>query len=318
MFAKSIQEVKEASGEIRAGGTDIQERLRSRVTQGDIIDISRIEGLDRIDVSTEGSVKIGALTKIADVGRDEYIQQNYAGLALPAQVLANPQTRETGTIGGVLCQRSRCWYYRHPDFSCFKKGGDSCPAREGNHHFGVCIDLGPCVFPHPSSIGLALLAYEAEIEVDGEHFISTKDFFGDGSDPSHDNSLKNGELVTGVSLPVPVENEKASYFRLMSRKWAEWALIEIVVRLTCTDSRISEAAVAVNGAANIPLRLSQVEEFLKGKETSDEVFESAAELSVANVNPLPMTNYKVEMLRNGVLHTLQSARDNESGGKLVL
>ena len=153
MFASNIEEVNKTKGEIRAGGTDIQERLRSRVTTGEIIDIARIDGLDNIETAEDGSTKIGAMAIIADVGRNEYIQENYPALALPAQALANPQTRETGTMGGVLCQRNRCWYYRHPDFSCYKKGGDSCPAREGNHHFGVCIDLGDCVFPHPSSIG---------------------------------------------------------------------------------------------------------------------------------------------------------------------
>lgn len=318
MFATNIEEVNKTKGEIRAGGTDIQERLRSRVTTGEIIDIARIEGLDNIETADDSSTKIGALAIIADVGRNEHIQENYPALALPAQILANPQTRETGTMGGVLCQRTRCWYYRHPNFSCYKKGGDSCPAREGNHHFGVCIDLGPCVFPHPSSIGLALLAYDAEIEFNGKEKISTEEFFGDGTDPSHDNTLKNGEMVTGIFMPTPVKDEKVSYFRLMSRKWAEWALIEIIVRLKIDGETIKDAKVAVNGAANIPLRLNNVEEFLIGKDTSEETFKTASEKATEKTNPLPQTKYKVEMLKNGLLHSLEAARDNMTRGKLVV
>ena len=152
-IAKDIKDVEKAVGEIRAGGTDFQERRRSKVSRGAIIDITRLPELDQIDANAEGSLSIGALVTIEDIGTNELIQESYPGLALPAQTLATPQIRRMGTMGGVLCQRTRCWYYRHPDFSCYKKGGDSCVAREGNHHFGVCFDFGPARLIPDSSPG---------------------------------------------------------------------------------------------------------------------------------------------------------------------
>ena len=106
-------------------------------------------------------------------------------------------------MGGVLCQRSRCWYYRHPRLRCFKDGGDSCPARDGDNHFGVAFDLGPCVAAHPSSIALALLAYEATFDTTTRRAVPIAELYGDGRDPSRDHQLDDGELLTMVTLPPP-------------------------------------------------------------------------------------------------------------------
>ena len=123
IMATSLEEARNAPGEIRAGGTDIQERRRSGVSTGPIVDINRLSGLSAIDWHADGAASIGALVKIATVGADSAINQHYPGLAMPAHTLATPQIRYMGTMGGVLLQRTRCWYYRHHAFDCYKKGG---------------------------------------------------------------------------------------------------------------------------------------------------------------------------------------------------
>jgi xanthine dehydrogenase YagS FAD-binding subunit len=253
------------------------------------------------------------LTNVAAIGRDEFIQSTYLGLALPAQTIATPQIREMATLGGALAQRNRCWYYRNPQFNCFKKGGDDCPARKGNHHFGVCLDLGPCVAPHPSSIGLALLNYGAYLEVYGKGRISVKDFFGDGSDPSNDHILKSGELITHIVLPTGVKQERAAYFRLMSRSGAEWPIVEVVVLLVMDGEAISDVRLAMNGVANIPMRLPKVESILKGEKAVESVFRRAAEVAGEGANPLPMTAYKLEMMKASVFVGLSEALRNKNG-----
>jgi xanthine dehydrogenase YagS FAD-binding subunit len=100
---------------------------------------------------------------IADVAGDQRLAPAYPGLAAAAGGLATPQIRAIGTIGGNLAQRSRCWYYRNPHMACLKKGDDTCPARSGNHLYGVIFDPGPCVAPHPSTLAAALLAYDATV-----------------------------------------------------------------------------------------------------------------------------------------------------------
>ena len=197
--AQSIDEAVAASGEFRAGGTDLQERIRSGHHHGSLVDIQGLPDLDQIQFHSEG-VTLGALARLDQVGRHARLQSEYPALTLPAQTLATPQIRSMGTLGGVLCQRTRCWYYRHPDLDCPKKGGtEGCPAREGNHHFGVCFDFGPCVHPHPSSIGCALLTYDAEIDVQGRGRISVAELFGDGKDVTRDHTLDEGQLISSAS-----------------------------------------------------------------------------------------------------------------------
>ena len=320
-MASTLEEALHAPGEIRAGGTDVQERRRSGVSTGPIVDISRLPGLDGINWNADGGASIGTLVKIATVGADERIRQHYPGLAMPAETLASPQIRYMGTMGGVLLQHTRCWYYRHHAFTCYKKGGDSCPARNGNHHFGVCFDLGPCVYPHPSSIGMALLTYNAEVEVywqgnsqtSGKHSIA--DLYGDGSDPTRDHQLKSGEVLTHIHLPPPVANEQAAYFRLMSRAWAEWPLIESIARLVIENGTIRFARIAIGGVANIPLRLPHVEAALEGQPATQATLDAAAQRATENANPLPQTAYKVPMVYGTVLETLQRAVDKRGGGE---
>lgn len=313
MLAKSLEAALLAEGELRAGGTDVQERRRSGVSSGSIIDISRLPGLKMIEREPDGATSIGALVKIATVGANKAIRQAYPGLAMPAESLATPQIREMGTMGGVLLQHTRCWYYRHYAFSCYKKGGNSCPAREGNNQFGVCFDLGPCVYPHPSSIGMALLAYGAEVEVYGPNdakaseILSIADLYGDGSDPTRDHQLQAGQILTHIHLPPPVPNEKAAYFRMMSRAWAEWPLVECIARLVITDGIIDFARVAIGGVANIPLQLPHVQTALEGQPATPATLEAAAQLATKEANPLPQTAYKVQMVYGTVLETLQQA-----------
>ena len=301
---RTIDELAGVQGEFRAGGTDFQERRRSGVSTGPVVDISQLEGLNTIEWGGDGAASIGALTTIATIGRDANIQRYYPGLALPARILATPQIREMATMGGVLLQRTRCWYYRHPAFSCYKKGGDTCPAREGNNYYGVCFDLGPCVYPHPSSIGMALLAYEAQVEVHAVGSRSIADLYGDGSDPTRDHQLKQAELLTHVQMPVPKAGEQATYFRLMSRHEAEWPFVEVVARLVVEDRTIQFARVSIGGVANVPLRLPHVEEVLEGQPATSVTLEHAAQQATEGTNPLPMTAYKVPMVYGSVLETL--------------
>ena len=311
--AKTLGQVSETQAELRAGGTDLQERLRSGVSSLPIVDVSQVPGLDHIEVG-EGGTEIGALVTIRTVGAHAELQQRYPALTLPAQLLATPQARMRGTMGGVLCQRTRCWYYRTPHMACPKKGNaERCPSRAGNHHFGVVFDFGPCVYPHPSSIGCALLTYDAEISVEGRGRMGIAELYGDGSG-YHDHVLEPGEMITAIHMPAPAAGEKGGYQRLMSRALAEWPLAEVVVRLVVEDDRIALARVAIGGVANIPFRLTEVEAALEGEAATDATIEAAAKLATQRARPLPQTQYKVPMVEALVFSTLQQARDEGQGG----
>ncbi len=299
--------------EIRAGGTDLTERRRSGVSTGPVRDIGRRADLAGIEWRADGSAAVGALVTVARLAADPAIRAAYPGLAAAAGGLATPQIRRVATLGGNLLQRNRCWYYRHPDTTCLKKGGTSCPAREGNHLYGVAFDLGPCVAPHPSTLAAALLAYDAVVTTDRRAALLVSEVLGNGRDGTRDHLLEPGELLTAVRLPAPASGERAAYHRAISRASAEWPLVEAVARLVVVGGEVAAAAVAVGGVAPVPLRLPEVEAALLGGPANAARVAAASALATWGVSPLPMTAYKVPLLVGTVRDVLERAAGLPAG-----
>jgi xanthine dehydrogenase YagS FAD-binding subunit len=315
ILAENIDVARAQPGELRAGGTDLQDRRRLALATGPIVDISRITELKQIHRHRNGSTDIGALVTLAEIAEAPQLIEKYPGLAMACGALATPQIRTMATLGGSLLQRTRCWYYRNPAFDCFKKGGNSCPARSGDHRYGVVFDRGSCAFPHPSTPGMVLLAYEAEFSLAGGPRQPIAALYGDGSDPQRDHTLAAGELLSQVYLPPPLADERASYFRAISRARAEWPLVEAIVRLKIEAGHISFARVAVGGVAGIPLRLPQVEAILLDQPAGVEIFMAAAQAASEGARPLPMTGYKLKLLQGTVYEALQRAYQRVWGGE---
>lgn len=292
--------------EVRAGGTDVMARAKIGRATGPFVDLAEEPGLRGIDWQADGSARIGALTTVAEVASDPRLRAGYPGLTLTAGGLATPQIRAAGTIGGNLLQRNRCWYYRNPAFGCFQTGGEGCPARDGLHLYSVVVDQSPCVAPHPSSLGMALLAHDARVEVRGRGSLAVADLYG--SDPTRDHLLGPGEVLTAVSLPPPAVGERAAYHRAIARAEAEWPLVEAMARLVVDDAGVvTSVAVAAGGIARVPLRLSEVEDVLAGSRITWAALAEAASLATERCAPLPQTGYKVDLLRDTVLEVLERA-----------
>jgi xanthine dehydrogenase YagS FAD-binding subunit len=308
-FPTSFDQASSAVGEFRAGGTDLQDRRRNGKATGPIVDLNRIdhEGFGAIMVTPTG-LSIGARTTVAALARSEEVQDGWPALALTARGLATPQIREMATVGGNLVQHTRCPYARHEVLRCAKSGGVGCPARAGDHHFGVVIDQGPCVAPHPSSLGVALLVYDATVQINETTAIPVGSLWGDGSDPERNHSLRPGELITAILLPPAVARERGGYVRAISRFEAEWPLAEAAVRVVTTcDGVVTAIRVAVGGVANTPLRLQEVEQALIGKELCEQSIVHAAEIGVQRCQPLSQTAYKVPLLRSIITDALEQA-----------
>jgi len=284
-----------AAPEFRAAATDLSERRRSGLSKGPIVDLAA-QGEHGVRWSDDGSATIGALTTIEAIATDARIAAAYPGLAATAAGLATPQIRHLATLGGNLAQRSRCWYYRNPHIACLKKGGDGCPARAGNHLYHVAFDSSACIAPHPSSMAAALLAYGATIETDRRFGLSIADILGDGSDGQSDHALQAGEIVQRIVLPVPVPSERALYRRAIARSYAEWPLVEVCARAVVAGGRFRFVRLAAGGIAPRPLRLTASEALLLGAEANDETIGEAARRATTDANPLPMTEYKLDLL----------------------
>ncbi|MHB8270633.1 FAD binding domain-containing protein [Bradyrhizobium sp.] len=291
------------AAEFRAAGTDLSERRRSGVSQGPLIDISIAPDTIGIGWGADGAARIGALTTIAAIATDPRIAQAYPGLAAAALGLATPQVRHLATLGGNLAQRSRCWYFRNPDIACLKKGGTECPARAGNHLYSVAFDLGPCVAPHPSTMAAALLAYEAKISTDRRSGLTIGELLGDGSNGAADHALALGEMIRSIELRPPVPGERAFYKRAISRSHAEWPLVEVCARAVVSGGAFQFIRITAGGIAPVPLCLSASEAALQGAPASSANIANAARQATAGAKPLPMTGYKLDLLR-GLVHDL--------------
>jgi xanthine dehydrogenase YagS FAD-binding subunit len=289
--------------EFRAAGTDLSERRRSGLSRGNIVDLARPSGSRDVEWDADGAARISAFATISAIAADPKLGAAYPGLTAAAAGLATPQVRHVATIGGNLAQRSRCWYYRDPHISCLKKGGSVCPAREGNHLYGVAFDLGPCVAPHPSTLAAALMAYEATVTTNLRPRLAINQLLGDGSNGSADHALQPGEIVESIELGAPVANERALYRRAISRSHAEWPLAEIVLRAVITDRTFRLVRIVAGGVAPVPLRLADAESAAQGAAANAATIADAVARSTGGAKPLPMTGYKLDLLR-GLLRDL--------------
>jgi xanthine dehydrogenase YagS FAD-binding subunit len=289
--------------EFRAAGTDLSERRRSGVSRGPLIDLAPTPDTAGMDWVVDGAVRIGASTTIAAIAAEPRIAQGWPVVAAAAQGLATPQIRHLATLGGNLAQRSRCWYFRNPDIDCLKKSGPDCPARTGNHLYSVAFDLGPCVAPHPSTMAAALLAQDATITTDKRSRLTIGELLGDGFNGGSDHALEPGEMIRSIQLAPPLADERGLYKRAISRSHAEWPLVEVCVRAVVSERAFRFIRITAGGVAPVPLRLTACERILQGAPANPSSIAVAAEQATAGAAPLPMTEYKLDLLR-GLVHDL--------------
>jgi xanthine dehydrogenase YagS FAD-binding subunit len=291
--------------EFRAAGTDLSERRRSGVSRGPLIDLVRPSGAPDIEWDATGAARISAFASIAAIAADPKLGEAYPGLVAAAAGLATPQVRHVATLGGNLAQRSRCWYYRDPQITCLKKGGAVCPARDGNHLYGVAFDLGPCVAPHASTMAAALVAYDAVVTTNFRRGVTIEQLLGDGSNGSADNTLAPGEIIESIELGVPVTNERALYRRAISRSYAEWPLVEVVVRAVIEDGTFKLVRIAAGAIAPVPLRLRAAESAAQEAMVNATTIAKAVAQSTQGAKPLAMTGYKLDLLQGLVRDLLE-------------
>jgi xanthine dehydrogenase YagS FAD-binding subunit len=294
-----------SAAEFRAAGTDLSERRRSRVSRGEVVDLVRPAYTPDIVWGENGVARISAFATIATLAADPRLGAAYPGLTAAAGGLATPQVRHVATLGGNLAQRSRCWYYRDPHIPCLKKGGHDCPARGGNHLYGVAFDLGPCAAPHPSTMAAALMAYDATVTTNFRQRLSIEQLLGDGSDGRSDHCLEPGEIIQSIELGAPVIGERAFYRRAISRSYAEWPLVELVVRAVIADGTFKFVRIVAGGIAPVPLRLEATESAAQGAAANSATIEMAVAQSTDRAKPLPMTGYKLDLLRGLVRDLLE-------------
>lgn len=279
-------------GERRAGGTDVMDRLHHGRVAAPIVDLRDVPGLDGVGPAPGGGLRVGAAVRLAALAADERVRLGWPALADAAGGLANPQIRNVATFGGSLLQRTRCAWFRSPDFRCYKAGGTGCPAAGVDHPWHAPLSAGPCVAPHPSTLALALLAFDAKVEVEPRGVIDVAALYGDGMAAGAEHTLTEEELLVAALLPPPRPGAVSGWFRVASRARAEWPLVEVVVHLAPGFARV-----AVGGMHPTPARVPELEAALLAGAPLDPV---VAALAAAAPHATPSTRTKFPQLARAV------------------
>lgn len=303
---KSLQEaVKVSQGggtHILAGGTDLLGCLRDQVFPADrLVSISHLTNLKGISRTADGGLRIGALTTITEVAESPVIRELFPGLAQAASEVASPALRNRGTIGGNLCQKPRCWYYRG-EFHCLRKGGDTCYALGGeNQYHGIFGSDDKCCVVHPSDTAPMLMALGASVRVTGprgNRNLPVEKFFVLPRDDVHKETvLGKGEIVTEVLVPKPPTGLRTSYRKVRVRQAWDFALAGLALALVFRGDKVELGRAVLSGAAPIPWRSKPAEQVIIGQRLDAKTAEKAAEAAVKDAQPLDHNEYKIPLFR---------------------
>jgi len=310
IVARDLKSASEALGRdkdaarVLAGGVDLLSEMKERIIEPDrIINIKSIPGLNGLTADAKG-LTLGALVTLTQIEKHAGIRRGYTALAQAAESVASPQIRNMGTLGGNLCQRPRCWYFRDEAIKCIKKGGSKCYAAEAeaDNKFNAILGGGPSWIVHPSDLATALVALDAQVryrDTQGKTVsVPARDFFiGPRDNPRWENVLKAGEIVTGVFVPALPAGTRSTYIKFREKDSMDWAVSAVAIRATMAGNVVRDCRVVLGGVAPIPWRSPEAEAVLKGKPYTAALAAQAADAALRNAKPLSRNAYKVPLTK---------------------
>ena len=323
--AKSIEEVlrlleSREGAEIIAGGTDLLGLMKDRITGPELIlpslliNIKGISGMNRVFEDEEGTLHVGGAVTLRQLEQSPLLKPELGALRSALGQIGSRQIRALGTVAGNICQRLRCLYFRHPEFICFKKGGNRCYAPGGEHrYYHAIMHYGKCVAAHPSDLAPVLIAYGARVTVEGpqgKRKICLSDLFaraGDGSETI----LRPDELLTEIQVPDPGEKTFYSFRKSRIRQSFDFALASVAAVGRVSRGVVEDIRIVLGGIAPLPVKAVQSEEILRGKCINDDTIAAAAEAALKGAKPLPKNRYKVDLMKTLVKRAVEELRGKQ-------
>ncbi len=310
-LSDAIRQLSEDGARVHAGGTDLLGCLRDNVFGATrLVSIGRLDELHGVRKTADGGLRIGAMTSIAEVAAHHLIKERYAALSQAAGEVGSPQLRNQGTIGGNICQKPRCWYYRG-EFHCLRKGGQKCYAVNGENRYHCILGGNRCHIVHPSDTASALVAFGALARTAGpagNRTIPIEDFHVPPStDPTRETVLEQGEIVTEIVLPS-VERTKSSYRKVRERGAWGFALAAVALAIRVADNGQANPRVVLSGAAPVPWRSREAEEVIANIPIDQSTARKAAEAAMKMAAPLEQNGYKVALFRGLIEEQLLALR----------
>jgi len=295
---------------VTAGGTDLLGVLKSEILADypeALINLKTISGLDGIEADKR-EVTIGALTRLAEVADSPLVKNSCPALALSAASVGSPELRNMGTIGGNLCQDTRCWYYRYPDkmggrVSCYRKGKGPCHAIKGDNRYHAVLEGRKCFAVCPSDVAVALAALQARVKTvsrAGERTIPLADLYD-----ALGTVLAQDELITRILIPTPSANAVQRFSKFRLRGSVDFAVVSVAAVLDMAEGVCRDACIVLGAVAPTPYRAVGAENILRGRALDGQLAAQAAEAALKDAKPLSRNAYKIEIAKTLVERVLQ-------------
>jgi xanthine dehydrogenase YagS FAD-binding subunit len=299
-----------------AAGTNLLDLMKGGITRPDrLVDVTHLPGLDRIERLADGSLRIGALVRNADLAHDPDFAKSYPAIAEALLSGASAQLRNAATVGGNLLQRTRCAYFYDTASRCNKRTpGSGCDARLGENRMHAVLGWSEaCIATHPSDFCVPLAAFDAVVEIEGKagrREVALEDFHRlPGATPERDSALEPGELIVAVRLPAVARDfaGHARYLKVRERTSYAFAVVSAAAALRIDAGKIADARLALGGVAAKPWRARAAEKFLAGHGPDATVFRRAAEAALADAKPSGDNAFKIELAQRVLIRALTLA-----------
>ncbi len=304
---------RDGDASVFAGGTDILGEMKQGTWEtGCLVDISRIEGMRDIEPDSS-ETGFGSLVTLSEIARHSDMAVRHPAFVQAVESVATPQIRNAGTLGGNLCQRPRCWYYRSPAFNCLKKGGDYCFAVDGGNKYHAILGADRCHIVHPSDTAVALTALGAAVEIFGEgglRRIPIEELFvGPEVDILSETSLGAGEIVTRIFIPHRDQGARSVYLKAKERQAYDFALVSVCAYMEIVEDVVVEARIALGGVAPTPYSARSASDAIRGSRAKDVDASAIGRLAVEGAEPMSDNGYKVRLASNLVARAVRTLLD---------
>jgi len=312
--AQKLLQQHESDALVLAGGLDSMDWLKDRIRKPKVVvDLGGINELRGIRDTSDG-VNIGAMTTLTEVAQNAVIRQKYLVLAQASELVASPQIRNQGTVGGNVSQDTRCWYYR-AGWPCYRAGGNICYADTpvGRNREHAILQAERCIAVNPSDTAPALIALDAKFVIStpkGEQVVDAEDYFvGPDLDITRMNILRPGYLLTEIRIPSTWAGAEFYFEKVRDRNVWDFPLMNVASAIRSSADVIQNIRIAVNAVAARPLRLKVVEDAVRGKPRNSVTGEAAGKLAVQGAVPLQFNAYKIPLMRNLVKRAISGVQE---------
>ncbi|HKR82598.1 MAG TPA: xanthine dehydrogenase family protein subunit M [Terriglobales bacterium] len=312
--AQKLLEQQGHEAMVLAGGMDAFDWLKDRIRKPKaVVDLSGVEEMRGIRAMSDG-LEIGAITTLTEVVNHPVVTQHYGLLAQAASLVASPQIRNQGTLGGNVSQDTRCWYYR-AGWPCYRAGGNICYADTpvGRNREHAILHAERCVAVNASDTAPALIALDAKFVIrtpQGERVVNAEDYFlGPEIDITRMNILKPGDLLTSIRIPSTWADAQFFFEKVRDRNVWDFPLLNIASAIKLSADTIQDIRISVNAAAARPLRLKAVEDAVRGHARDASTGEMAGKLAVEGAVPLQFNAYKIPLMRNLVKRSITGVKE---------